>query len=177
MKVLYKIALSMLVLALSLMVAAPASAGVSTANGWYEGKEIYYIDHGPEKVTERAGNQLYLIGGDRLYQANVVLHIPGEAGYTPHWNVNIVHTADGVTVQDIVNAGLASSNFVPGGTDNNVLFDNVDDILEAEDIGLVTITKPGVVVLCPIISEEGAEAPGNVLKSESFTALDLTDTF
>ncbi len=177
MKVFHKIALSMLVLALSLMVAAPASAGVTTANGWYEGKEIYYIDHGPEKVTERGDNQIYLIGDNRKYQANVVLHIPGEVGYTPHWNVNIVHTAAGKTVQDIVNAGFASSNFIPGATDNNVLFDDVADIIAAQSAGFVTIDQPGVVVLCPIVSEKAAESNGNNPLSETFTALFLGSTF
>ena len=50
--------------------AGPALAGqgegTTTANGWYEGEEIYYILHGVEEgVTERGGNDLYLIGGDR----------------------------------------------------------------------------------------------------------------
>lgn len=173
-----KILLSVVVLGVCLMGAAPALAGVTTANGWYEEEEIYYTDLGVEKgVTERGDNQIYLIGGDRLHQANVVLHIPGEPGYSPHWNVNIVHTAEGVTVQDIVDAGLASGNFVPGETQNNVLFDDVEDILEAEEMGLVTITKPGVVVLCPVISEMGAEAPGNDPRSEMFQPLDLASTF
>jgi hypothetical protein len=177
MKILHKMALSLLVLALSLMVVAPASAGVTTANGWYEGKEIYYTDQGPEKVTELGVNQIYLIGGDRKYQANVVLFIPGEAGYTPHWNVNVVHTAPGKTVQDIVNAGFASDNFVPGGTDNNVLFEDVEDILAAQSAGLVTIEQPGVVVLCPIFSEMAADAPGNNPRSETFEPLNLGSTF
>jgi hypothetical protein len=177
MKILHKMALSLLVLALSLMVVAPASAGVTTANGWYEGMEIYYTDQGPEKVTELGVNQIYLIGGDRKYQANVVLFIPGEAGYTPHWNVNVVHTAPGKTVQDIVNAGFASDNFVPGGTDNNVLFEDVEDILDAQSAGLVTIEQPGVVVLCPIFSEMAADAPGNNPRSETFEPLNLGSTF
>lgn len=177
MKIAHKMALSMLVLALCLMVIAPASAGVTTANGWYEGKEIYYTDQGPEKVTERADNQIYLIGDNRKYQANVVLHIPGEVGYTPHWNVNVVHTAVGKTVQDIVNAGFASVYFMPGATDNNVLFDDAADILAAQSAGLVTIDQPGVVVLCPIFSEKAADAPGNKPLSETFTALNLDSTF
>ena len=159
------------------MVASTASAGVTTANGWYEGEEIYYVDHGKEQVTERGDNQIYLIGGDRLYQANVVLFIPGEAGYTPHWNVNIVHTASGKTVKDIVDAGFASSNFIPGATDNNVLFDDVEDILGAQSAGLVKIDHPGVVVLCPIFSEKAAEAPGNQPRSETFAPLNLGSTF
>ena len=89
-----KLALVTFVLALSLLAVTPAFAGATTANGWYEGEEIYYILHGMEEgVTQRGGNDLYLIGNDRLYQANVAEFIPGEAGYTPHWNVNVVNTA------------------------------------------------------------------------------------
>jgi len=156
------------------MAATPASAGVTTTNGWYEGEEIYYIDRGIEQgITERGDNQIYLIGGPRLHQANVVLFIPGEPGYTPHWNVNIVHTAEGVTVQDIIDAGFASDLFEVEG----VLFDNVEAILDAEYAGLVDIVHPGIVVLCPIISEEGAEAPGNNELPEVFEPFDLDGGF
>lgn len=162
----------LLALVVGLVVAAGASAGVDTANGWYEGEEIYYIDQGIEEgVTERGENDIYLIGGNRLYQAQVVEFIPGEPGYSPHWNVNIVHTAEGVTTADIVASPYASEHFAEEG----VLFDDVEDILGAADAGLVTIERPGVVVLCPIISEEGAEAPGNNALSEDFPP--FPDTF
>jgi hypothetical protein len=49
------------------------------------------------------------------------------------------------------------------------------DILDAEAADLVTIVQPGTVVLCPIISEMGAEAPGNDELSEEF--LPFPDTF
>lgn len=137
-------------------------AGATTANGWYEGEEIYYILGGVEDVSSRGKNQLYLIGGDRAYQGNVALHIPGEPGYTPHWNVNIVHTADEVTLDDILASGYASPSYP------EALFDDAESILKAREDGLVTIERPGVVVLCPVISEEGAEAPGNTQLSEAF---------
>ena len=38
----------------------------------------------------------------------------------------------------------------------------------------MTIERPGVVVLCPVISEEGAEAPGNTQLSEEFPAFPET---
>ena len=170
-----KIALVILVLALGLIAAGTASAGVNTANGWYEGEEIYYIDQGVEQgVTERGENDIYVIGEPRKYQAQVVEFIPGEAGYSPHWNVNLVNTAYGVTVDDIVDAGFASVLFNKD-THQGPLFDDVEDILGARDAGLVTITKPGVVVLCPIISEQGADAPGNIPLSEEFPP--FPDTF
>jgi hypothetical protein len=147
-----------------------AFAGVITANGWYEEEEIYYILGGVEEgVTERGKNDLYLIGGDRVYQANVAEFIPGEPGYSPHWNVNVVHTVEGVTLDDILASPYVSTHYP------EALFDDVEDILMAEAEGLVVIVKPGVVVLCPIISEKGAEAPGNMELPEEFE--EFPDTF
>lgn len=161
-----KVMFMMLVLALGLIIvagAASAKGGATTANGWYEEEEIYYILGGVEEgVTERGQNDLYLIGGDRAYQANVAEFIPGEAGYSPHWNVNVVHTAPGKTLADILASPYVSDHYP------EALFDDVEDILDAQSAGLVTIDHPGVVVLCPIISEEGAEAPGNTQLSEEF---------
>jgi hypothetical protein len=165
-----KIALMMLVLALGLIAAGSASAGATTANGWYEGEEIYYILGGKEEgVTQRGENDLYLIGDDRAFQANVAEFIPGEPGYSPHWNVNVVHTAPGKTLADILASPYVSGHYP------EALFDDVEDILDAQTAGLVTIVKPGVVVLCPIISEQGAEAPGNTELSEDFPP--FPDTF
>lgn len=144
--------------------------GVLTANGWYEEEEIYYILGGVEEgVTQRGQNDLYLIGGDRAYQANVAEFIPGEAGYSPHWNVNVVHTAEGVTLADILASPYVSEHYP------EALFDDVEDILAAEADGLVSIAVPGVVVLCPVISEEGAEAPGNTELPEDLPP--FPDTF
>lgn len=156
-----------------MLLAAPALAGMgrgaTTANGWYEGEEIYYILHGVEEgVTQRGGNDLYLIGGDRMYQANVAEFIPGEAGYTPHWNVNVVHTAEGMTLDDILASPYVSSHYP------EALFDDVEDILAAEAAGLVKIDTPGVVVLCPIIPEVAAEAPGNTELPETFPSFPNT---
>ncbi len=113
-------------------------------------------------MTERGENDLYLIGGDRAYQANVAEFIPGEAGYSPHWNVNVVHTASGVTLGDIVTSPYVSAHYP------EALFDDVEDILAAEDAGLVTFERPGVVVLCPVVPETVADAPGNTELSEEF---------
>jgi len=170
-----KVMVMMLVLTFCLIgvasaVSAAGGGGATTANGWYEGEEIYYILSGVEEgVTERGDNQLYLIGDDRMYQANVALFIPGEAGYSPHWNVNKVHTAEGVTLADILASPYVSAHYP------EALFDDVEDILDAQEAGLVDIDHPGVVVLCPIISEKGAEAPGNTQLSEDFPS--FPDTF
>jgi hypothetical protein len=166
-----KLYFAMLLLILALLAIQPVSAGVTTVNGWYEGEEIYYIDQGVETgVTELGDNQIYVIGSaPRQYQAQVVLFIPGEPGYTPHWNVNFVHTAEGVTLADILASPYASENYP------EALFDDAEDILGAEAAGLVTIEHPGVVVLCPIISEKGADAPGNIQAPEDFPP--FPDTF
>ena len=165
-----KLTMLTMVLALSLVAVGGVSAGATTANGWYEGEEIYYILGGfEEAIPEQAYNQLYLIGGDRAYQANVAEFVPGEAGYTPHWFVNVVHTAEGVTLGDVLASGFASEHYP------EALFDDVDDIRAAEAAGLVKIEQPGLVVLCPVISEQGAEAPGNVQLTEDFPP--FPDTF
>jgi hypothetical protein len=170
-----KVALLMLILALAMMAVTPAFAsqpddtGVLTANGWYEEEEIYYLLQGVEEgVTQLGENDLYLIGGDRVFQGNVAEFIPGEAGYTPHWNVNVVHTAAGVTLNDILASPYVSAHYP------EALFDDVEDIRAAEAAGLVTIDTPGVVVLCPIVSEEAADAPGNTPLSEDFPAFPET---
>lgn len=149
-----------------------AAEGVTTANGWYEGEEIYYIDHGIEEgVTARGENDIYLIGGNRVFQAQVVEFVPGEAGYSPHWNAHLVNTAEGITLADILASPYVSEHYATEG----VLFDDVEDILGARDAGLVTVEALGVVVLCPVISEEGAEAPGNNPLPEDFSP--FPDTF
>jgi len=156
---------------------AAAKEGVDVANGWYEEEEIYYIAHGVEEgVTERGENDIYLIGGDRVYQAQVVEFIPGEPGYSPHWNVNVVHTAEGYTIDDIVDGGYASDRY-DEMTREGPLFDDLADILGAEADGLVTVTRPGVVVLCPIVPEKVADAPGNNELPEDFPPFPQDKTF
>ena len=159
----YRTTFAALIVVVGLIIAVPAFAGVTTVNGWYEGEEIYYIDQGLEEgVTERGENDIYLIGGNRVWQAQVVEFIPGESGYSPHWNAHLVKTAKGVTVADIVASHYVSEHYP------EALFDDVEDILGAEEAGLVTVDRLGIVVLCPIISEMGAEAPGNDEASEDF---------
>jgi hypothetical protein len=145
--------------------AAPiVSAGQPvTNNGWFDGHQIYYLDEGVEKKSDRAHlADIFLIGGNRAYQANVVDSIPGSPGYSPHWDVNVVHTAPGKTLADILASSYASSSYP------DALFDSVPDVLGAEAAGLVTIEEPGVIVLCPIVSVAAADAPGQTAASEDF---------
>jgi hypothetical protein len=168
-----KLLIAVLVPAIALILALPVLAGQVTNNGWYKGEEIYYIDRGVEEgVNARGENDIYVIGSiPRGLQPQVVEFIPGDPGYSPHWNVNLVHTAEGKTVQNIVDAGYASDLYP------DVLFDDVGDILAAEGAGLVVIVKPGVVVNCPIISKKGAEAPGHTQAPEDFPDFQGGDTF
>jgi hypothetical protein len=171
MNMLSKTKMTVIGLCLSSILGGQAFAGVITANGWYEEEEIYYILGGVEsRFTELGDNQLYVIGGDRMYQANVALFIPGEPGYSPHWNVNVVHTAPGVTLDDILASPYVSEHYP------EALFDDAEDIIYAMMAGLVSIDQPGQVVLCPIIPEKGAEAPGNTeLPEDEFDP--FPDTF
>jgi hypothetical protein len=81
-----------------------------------------------------------------------------------------VHTAPGVTLADILASPYVSEHYATEG----VLFDDVGDILGAEEDGLVTIEEPGVIVLCPIISERAADAPGNTPLPEDFPPFPAT---
>jgi len=160
---LYQKKIAIISVIFTLIIATPSLAKVTSVNGWYDGEEIYYLDQGLEAgVTELGENDIYLIGGNRVWQAQVVEFIPGEPGYSPHWNANLVNTAEGVTVADIAASPYVSDHYP------EALFDDVEDILDAEAAGLVTITKLSVVVLCPIISEMGAEAPGHIEAPEDF---------
>jgi len=156
--------LVMAIVAIPLAASAAAAGGPPTTNnGWFDGHQIYYLDQGVEKTPggERVAD-IFLIGGNRMYQANVVDSVPGVKGYSPHWDVNVVHTAPGVTLADIQASPYASNS------NPEALFDSVPDIRGAEAAGLVTIDEPGVVVLCPIVSVKAADAPGHNAASEDF---------
>lgn len=162
----YLTTIAVLTLALS---SSLAHAGNTITNGYFGGQEIYYINQGMEKKTDRNHtSDIYLVGGDRDYQPNVVATIPGQPGYSPHWDVVVVHTAPGYTVGDIMNAGLAGTG---------VLFDSVEDILEAARMGIVTLIEPGIVVLCPIVSAATANANGHTEAPEIFMTLTPSSTF
>ena len=162
----YLTTIAVLTLALS---SSLAHAGKIITNGYFGGQEIYYINQGMEKKTNRNHtSDIYLVGGDRVYQPNVVATIPGQPGYSPHWDVVVVNTAPGYTVGDIMNAGLAGTS---------ALFDSVEDILEAERMGIVTLTEPGIVVLCPIVSAATADANGHTESPETFMPLTPNSTF
>ena len=65
-------------LMMSAAISAAAHAGAITANGWYEGEEIYYILGGEENVSSRGANQLYVIGNDQGFLDNAVGILPAN---------------------------------------------------------------------------------------------------
>lgn len=162
--------IGMLVAALVLAVLVPSAYAKDSPvlTGWFGGEKVIYLDKGLAKDPVKNGSSdIYLIGGNRIYQANVVSTVPGVQGYNPHWDLNIVHTAPGVTVADILDAGLGSSRFFTEG----VLFDDALNVLEAESQGLVRITTPGLIVLCPVVSDNKTPDP------ETFLSLTEDSTF
>lgn len=166
----FLLSLALVVASMALVAPVAAQGGPLTTNGWFDGQEIYYLDQGVEQTPEPAHlADIFLIGGDRVYQANVIDTVPGVTGYSPHWDVNIVNTAEGVTLADILASPYASSEYPVA------LFDSVEDIRGAEAAGLVTVFEPGVVVLCPVVSVAAADAPGHTAKSEVFA--EFPDTF
>ena len=80
-----------------------------------------------------------------------------------------MHTAPGKTLDDILVSPFLSDHYP------EALFDDVADIMGAMAAGLIEIEHPGVVVLCPVIPEKGAEAPGHEELSEEFPP--FPDTF
>ena len=153
---------SIMLAVLALTMTAPfAYAGGDIVTGWFGGLQLNYIDQGfSMDSTKKSASPIYLISGNRVYQANVLGSVQGEPDFNPHWNVNIVHTAPGVTVQDIIAAGLSSSLFASRG----VLFDDFLPILEAVRRGLVRLDTPGLIVLCPVVSDNKTPLPDNFLR-------------
>ncbi len=81
-----KIWIVMLISLIHVVAAGQVFAGATTANGWYEGEEIYYILGGVEEgISEKGFNQLYLIGGDRTFHTGGGgLHAPLECQHRSH---------------------------------------------------------------------------------------------
>ncbi len=163
-----------LVALIVLLGSAAAQAGEMVLNGWYKGKEVFYTDAGPQKNVEgQPTNDIYIIGDIRKYQAHIVETVLEDADYSPLWDVHIVHTKPGVTVQKIIDAGLASPHFPTDG----VVFDNIEDIKKAEKMGLVSVEKPGVIVLCPVLTPAQVNDPANTPVPKNFKRLTRSSIF
>jgi hypothetical protein len=132
-----KKALLALVLAGAVGVAAPALADTirhfpqQATEGFYRGHTIEYLDFGPIKL--KPGNKtadLWTVTNGVKGQYNIVDVVPGQAGYTPLWDVNMVTWKSGVTPRLLTSAAA---------------------VRKALAAGDVTTKKAGVVVNCPVI--------------------------
>jgi hypothetical protein len=119
------------------LVAAPAMADTihhfpqKATEGFYRGQTIEYLDFGPVKL--KPGNKVADLwsvtnGGEDQY--NIIDVVPGQKGYTPLWDVNLVTWKTGVTPRKLTSAAA---------------------VRKALKAGEVTVKKAGVVVNCPVI--------------------------
>jgi hypothetical protein len=127
---------NLIVLALAaLAVAAPASASGSLKQplvpGFFQGKSVGYFDYGPIKL--KPGNKLapiWTVTNPAAGQHNIIDTVPGQADYSPLWQVNKVTFKDGVTPR---------------------LLTSKADVDAAVKAGDVTVTKTSTVVNCPVL--------------------------
>ena len=119
------------------LVAAPAMADAihhfpqKATEGFYRGQTIEYLDFGPVKL--KPGNKLADLwsvtnGVDGQY--NIVDVVPGQKGYTPLWDVNLVTWKPAATKRKLTSA---------------------TDVRKALTAGQVTMKESGMVVNCPVI--------------------------
>jgi hypothetical protein len=133
-----KKALLLAVVAAALGIVAAPAMGDSirhfpqkATEGFYRGQTIEYLDFGPVKL--KPGNKLADLwsvtnGVDDQY--NIVDVVPGQTGYTPLWDVNLVTWKDGATPRKLTSAAA---------------------VRRAVKAGEVTVKQAGSVVNCPVI--------------------------
>jgi hypothetical protein len=119
----------------SLAVAGQASAGSSVKQpvvpGFFQGKSVGYFDYGPIKL--KRGNKLapiWTVTNPAAGQHNIIDTVPGKAGYSPLWQVNMVTFKEGVTPRLLTSKA------------------EVDAAVKAGD---ATVTKTRTVVNCPVL--------------------------
>jgi hypothetical protein len=126
--------LIVLVLA-ALTVAAPAGASgplkQPVVPGFFQGTSVGYFDYGPIKL--KPGNKLapiWTVTNPAAGQHNIIDTVPGRAGYSPLWQVNMVTFKAGVTPR---------------------LLKSKADVDAAVKAGDVTVTRTNTVVNCPVL--------------------------
>lgn len=92
--------------------------GEPLTQGWYQGEEVYYPDFGPNSATaipiwafitgmDADGNPQFVEG-----QNNVIDLVPGDAGYSAFWQVNLVVVPEGYEANSIQSAsGVFDSGY------------------------------------------------------------------
>jgi hypothetical protein len=124
----------MLVL-VALAVAAPAAAmspaKQPVAAGFYRGQSVKYLDFGPIKL--KPGNKLapiWTVTNGVADQHNIIDTVPGQADYSPLWQVSMVTFSSAATPH---------------------LLKSKADVDAAVAAGEVTVTKTPTVVNCPVL--------------------------
>jgi hypothetical protein len=125
-----------LLLAASIATAAEAAPAVKVAKkpitpGFYRGKAIGYFDFGPIKLAP--GNKLaplWTVTNGAAGQHNIVDTVPGQADYSPLWQVSKV----------TFKAGVAPH-----------LLTSAEDVEKARQAGEITVVKTATVVNCPVL--------------------------
>lgn len=108
-----------------------AAAKQPVTLGYYDGATVRYYDFGPIKL--KPGNKLapiWTFTNGAAGQRNVIDTIPGQAGYSPLWQVNKVTWAAGTTPRPLTSA---------------------DAVRKAAAAGNVTIVATATVVNCPVL--------------------------
>jgi hypothetical protein len=99
--------------------------------GFAKDRTIAYLDLGPVKL--RSGNKVAPIWGftnGASGQRNVIDALPGERGYTPLWQVNMVTWRDGVMPRILQSAAA---------------------IRRAAEAGELTVRRTATIVNCPVV--------------------------
>jgi hypothetical protein len=99
--------------------------------GFYRGKQIGYFDYGPIKL--KPGNKvapIWAVTNGAAGQRNIVDTVPGQADYSPLWQLNMVTFKSGVTPY---------------------LVESMADVDTAAQKGDVTIQKTRTIVNCPVL--------------------------
>jgi hypothetical protein len=111
--------------------ATPAVAKKAVTPGFYRGRMIGYFDFGPIKL--KPGNKLaplWTVTNPAIGQHNIVDTVPGQADYSPLWQINMVTFKSGVTPY---------------------LLKSKADVDAAVSKGDATVTATTTVVNCPVL--------------------------
>ena len=129
--VLAAFALAATIAATATHAAVKGPAKQTVAAGFYRGKTIHYYDFGPIKLA--AGNKIapiWAVTNGVASQHNIIDTVPGQADYSPLWQVMMVTFKSGVTPR---------------------LLTSRTQVEQAQRSGDVTIGPTAMVVNCPVL--------------------------
>ena len=99
--------------------------------GYYRGMTIEYFDFGPVKLAP--GNKtapIWVVTNGASGQRNIIDTVPGRAGYSPLWTVNLITWNDGSGARVLTSAAA---------------------VKKAAAAGELTVKNAPVVVNCPVL--------------------------